>query len=238
MTDWEGFFRLHDGLPREGPGDRATLDWALGHANLPATARILDAGCGPGGDIAGLLAHAPDGHVTAVDSHAPFIETVKVRFSGEPRVTSVTCDMSKPPGAPFDLIWCAGALYFLGLAEGLARMHDLLAPGGSLAISYPCHFRTPPSQAAKAFWKGEDLPIPTEDDIRAAFQAAGFLPVAARPLPDAAWKAYYTPLLERAARLETEPSLAPAIAETRAEAAAWAKAKEETGYLLVIGRRR
>ena len=34
MTDWEGFFRLHDGLPREGPGDRATLDWALGHANL------------------------------------------------------------------------------------------------------------------------------------------------------------------------------------------------------------
>ena len=72
MTPDEAFFTVHADLPREGPGSRADLDWAVRVAGVSDTARILDAGCGPGADIEGLLAHAPRGHVMAVDTHAPF----------------------------------------------------------------------------------------------------------------------------------------------------------------------
>lgn len=239
MTDWDGFFRLHDDLPREGPGDIETLNWALDRAEIGVAANILDAGCGPGGDVTGLLAHAPEGLVTAVDAHAPFIRSVEARFAGDPRVLAVVGDMTTPPNAPFDLIWCAGALYFLGLVEGLRRMHGLLDPGGALAISYPCYFVSEPGSEAKAFWAAEDLIVPTEADIRDHFVRAGFQWLGACPLPDAAWHAYYAPLLARAEMLESEadPALADAILDARTEAEAWMAAKDETGYLLVVGRR-
>ena len=55
--DRAAFFTVHQDLPREGPGDRESLDWALGLAGVAPEGVILDAGCGPGADVPGLLAH-------------------------------------------------------------------------------------------------------------------------------------------------------------------------------------
>ncbi|NCU20797.1 class I SAM-dependent methyltransferase, partial [Candidatus Falkowbacteria bacterium] len=37
------FFLLHSGLEREGPGDRESLDWAMGVAGIGPDAAVLDA---------------------------------------------------------------------------------------------------------------------------------------------------------------------------------------------------
>ena len=141
--NWEAFFTLHSDLPREGPGCPADVDWACNLAGIAKTARILDAGCGPGADNETLLSQAPDGHVTAVDAHAPFVAQARAVHGEDPRVTLIVGDMTSVDG-PFDFIWCAGALYFLGLEEGRRLMSDKHAPGGCLAFSHLVYFVADP----------------------------------------------------------------------------------------------
>ena len=69
--------------------------------------------------------------ITAVDSHPPFIEAIRARY---PQVTAFAGDMATAEG-PFDFIWCAGALYFLGLSSGLAAFRPRLAETGAIACA-------------------------------------------------------------------------------------------------------
>jgi trans-aconitate methyltransferase len=232
---WEAFFKVHDGLPREGPGLPENVAWAVDLAGCPAEARILDAGCGPGADTEALARLRPRAAITAVDSHPGFTAAVRKRVPSE-RVTVVTGDMAAAEG-PFDLIWCAGALYLLGLEAGLASMRDKLAPGGVLAFSEPCYFSDAPSPAASAFWDG--YRTRGQADLLTAVAQGGFEVLGAKPLPDAAWTAYYDPLVARAARLRdhADDALLAAIEDAEAEYAAWRGVRRETGYMLVVARR-
>jgi hypothetical protein len=137
---------------------------------------------------------------------------------------------------PFDLIWCAGALYFLGLSSGLAAFRPRLAETGAIAFSEPCLFTDTPSDEARAFWEG--YPARTEARLLADTEGAGYSILATRRLSDAAWDAYYTPLLARAAalRAHADPDLLRVILAAEAEAALWSRVKAETGYLLVLAR--
>ena len=114
----DAFFTLHRDLPREGPGEPADVAWAANVAGLQPDARIADVGCGPGGDIAALLDAAPRGHVTALDKTAHFIASARVAWGDDPRVTVLQADMARIMN-PHDMIWCAGAVYFLGIDAAL-----------------------------------------------------------------------------------------------------------------------
>lgn len=236
MTDPDAFFRIHHGLPREGPGDPADPARVAALAGLSPGARIADMGCGPGGDVAGILDAFPGSHVTAVDLHAPYAAAVQARFAGSSRVEVVAGDMAAVAG-PFDLIWTMGALYFPGLREGLAAMRGKLAPGGVIAFSHPAYFADTPSAAARAFWKGYE----TEQAraVLAAAGVAGFGIVDHWPVGDEGWASYYEPLLARIAMLLTgaDEGFAAVLEAEAAEAAAWARVKDETGYLMVVARR-
>jgi SAM-dependent methyltransferase len=240
MTDdWdrESFFTLHAGLPREGPGETSDVAWAAEVAGLAPDAHVLDAACGPGGDIGALLRAVPRGHVTAVDLHAPFIEDAQTRWGTDARVTLAVGDMTAPEG-PFDLVWCAGAVYFLGIEAALGAWRDRLAPGGAIAFSEPAFFTETPSEGARAFWAGEGVEIGTAATIAARIAAAGYATCAARPLGDVAWESYYRPLEDRIARLAptADARLAAALEEARAEIAGWRAHRAETGYLLSVVR--
>jgi SAM-dependent methyltransferase len=225
----EAFFHLYAEVPRAGPGEPDDVRWALGLAGTPQGALILDAGCGPGGDIATLLEH-PGARVTAVDSHPGFIETIRARF---PQVTAFAGDMATAEG-PFDFIWCAGALYFLGLSSGLAAFRPRLADTGAIAFSEPCHFADAPSPEAVAFWEG--YPARSEARLRADVEGAGYRILATRRLSDAAWEAYYGPLTARADALRpgASPELLGVLAAAAAAPALWERVKAETGYLLIV----
>ncbi|KMW57525.1 Methyltransferase type 12 [Candidatus Rhodobacter oscarellae] len=142
------FFTLHQGLIREGPGEAADVAWAAEMAGLGRDARICDVACGPGADIPALLQAAPEGKVTAVDAHKPFIEELNMRVGADKRVVPYVGKMDKLKG-PFDLIWCAGAVYFIGIEKALGAWRYALAKGGHVAFSEPCFFTDAPSQGAR-----------------------------------------------------------------------------------------
>jgi SAM-dependent methyltransferase len=234
MTPEDAFFHFYEGLPRQGPGDRANLDRALALLDLPQDAAVLDAGCGVGADISGLLEHAPEGTVEAVDTHPPFIAKVRASHAGDPRVRAATRGMADCAG-PYDLVWCAGALYFLGLEAGLAWAKSALKPGGGIVFSEPCFFAEDPSPEARAFWVGQDATILTEAEIARVTEAEGFRVLDARPLDDAAWEAYYRPMEARIATLNpgAPEALAEVLAASSNEAATWRRVRRETGYTIV-----
>lgn len=237
--DREAFFRLHADLPREGPGETADVAWAAGVAGLPDGARILDAASGPGGDIGALLRAAPDCHVTATDLHAPFIEAARARWGHNPRVNLIVGDMTAPEG-PFDLIWCAGAVYFLGIEAALGAWRAALAPGGAIAFSEPCYFTDTPSDGARAFWEGEGVEIGDAAVIARQVAAAGYGTVATRALSDVAWESYFRPLEDRIARLRptADDRLAATLDAAAAEYRTWRAHRAEMGYLLSVVRPR
>jgi SAM-dependent methyltransferase len=222
MTPREAFFTVHSGLEREGPGDRASLDWALARAGTRADARVLDAGCGPGADIPALLAHVPQGHLTALDMHPAFVARVTEAHASNARVTVRQGNMLSPEGV-FDLIWSAGAVYNVGITPALTAWRAHLALGGRVAFSEIGWTHDAPAAAARA-------------GIMAQVAAAGWRVIADQWLSRAGWQNYYTPLAARvtALRAAADPALADALAATEAELALWRDHGDDYGYLLVV----
>ena len=234
MSEEVAFFTLYGSLVRAGPGTPEEVDWAMSLLNPGPDGTICDAGCGPGADLPALLSHVPEGRVVGIEAHAPFVERMQAAFSDEPRITARVGDMADLGGS-FDAIWCAGALYFLGVTEGLEAFKPSLAWGGGVAFSEPCWFTDNPSPAAEAFW-GDYDGITTHKGLMDKVWAAGFDPIGDQPVSDAAWEAYYTPMERRIAELRDDagPELSKVLDEAELEIARWRAAREETGYLLVV----
>ncbi|MEJ6388869.1 class I SAM-dependent methyltransferase [Gymnodinialimonas ulvae] len=236
MSDFdpESFFTIHADLPREGPGETADVAWAAQVAEVTSRAQVLDAACGPGGDIGALLRVASRGHVTAIDLHAGFIEAAEARWGKDARVTLLTGDYLSPEG-PFDFIWCAGAVYFVGIEAALTGWRDALADGGAIAFSEPCLFTDTPSKGAIAMWEGYAR-LTNAEGIAAQIDKAGYDQIATRVISDIAWESYYRPMEDRIAKLRrgADAPMIAALDEAAAEIEAWRKHKDETGYLLSV----
>ncbi|MFK7880543.1 class I SAM-dependent methyltransferase [Roseobacter sp.] len=233
---WDAFFVLHRDLPREGPGEAAEVAWAAEIAALKPDARICDAACGPGADISALRCAAPDGHVTAMDKVEQFVEQARARHAGDTGVSLSVSDMSKIKG-PYDMIWCAGALYFLGVTEGLRIWRDALAPGGVVVFSEVCWFTDDRPAEAVKLW--EEYPAMTDAaGIADRVTAAGYETLATRRVSDRAWEDYFGPMDARIAALEPSASgaLLQVLEEGRQEAACWRAHRDSFGYLLSVVR--
>lgn len=232
----EAFFQLHSDLPREGPGDADSLEWAMDLARVPRDARILDAGCGPGADVAVLLARANRGHVTAVDAHAPFVDRVRAAYATDERVTALAADMLQP-GGPYDFIWCASAIYSVGIEAALTAWRSMLAPGSFVAFSEPLWLTDTPSAGAISFW-AEYPDIGSPDRVRDRIEAAGFRMIDYRTLPDEAWEAYYTPQEARIAKLRpgADAALTAVLDEAETEISGWRKHHDEFAYAVFVTR--
>ncbi|MGY6412291.1 MAG: class I SAM-dependent methyltransferase [Alkalilacustris sp.] len=229
------FFAIHSDLAREGPGDRASLDRALARAGVRPDGTICDAGCGPGADIEGLLAHVPRGRVHAVDLHPPFIDAVRARFATDPRVTAEVADMTRLAG-PFDLIWSAGAIYGPGIGPALTAFRAALAPGGHVAFSELCWLGPARPGPAAAFWAAEHPAMTDIAGLEAQIAAAGARTVHAVTLPPAASAAYYEPMEARLDALAPSATgaLAEAIALHRHEIDIWRRFGDSFGHRLFV----
>lgn len=231
----EAFFKLHRDLPREGPGVPEDVAWAATLLDLAGNARIADVACGPGGDIAALLDAAPIGHVTALDKTPHFVEAVRQTWGGDGRVTVLKADM-KVIANPYDLIWCAGAVYFMGVEAALRAWRKSLRPQGAIAFSEACWFTDTPSARPKALWDKEYPTMTDEAGIAAQIEAAGYRVIGQRRLEDAAWEAYFGPLTKRSDMLRPTADLAliDVLDAAEEESACWRAHRDEFGYLLSV----
>ncbi len=198
----EIFFELYEGLPRQGPGNRACAARALGLCHdVPPAPAVLDLGCGVGGQTL-HLAELTSGSIIALDSHAPNIErlqvTVAERGLGR-RVRPLVGDMARSglPPESFDLIWSEGALYNIGMKNALRICHELLRSGGYLAFTDAVWRKENPPPEVKASF--EDYPdMGWVRDVLATIENSDFSLVGHFTLPDEAWwDDFYTPMERR-----------------------------------------
>lgn len=204
---WPIFFEVYEALPRQGPGNRACAARALALCpGLPEAPRILDLGCGVGGQTL-HLAVLTAGNIVAVDSHKPSIErlrqTAAERGLGE-RIQPMLGDMAEtglPPGS-FDLVWSEGALYNLGLERALRVCRELLRPGGFLCFTDAVWRTDHPPLEVKAAFESEYPTMGRTEDVVAQIARCGFSLLGHFTLPDEAWwEDFYTPMEARIAVL-------------------------------------
>ncbi len=235
MTDMAAIARLHAELPRQGPGSADDVRWALDQLGVTGPVRVVDAGCGPGADLETLSDLLPEAQIRGIDAFPHLAEEARQRLAGRPNVTVETGDMSRIDG-PVDLIWCAGALYFLGVTEGLRGWREALAPGGAVAFSEPV-WPEGPREVAAEFW-AEYPAIADMEGIEARVSAAGYRTLASRRIVGDPWAAYMGPLETRVGKLRGtgEDGLDEVLIAAEQEVALWRQAPDQIQYALMLAR--
>lgn len=208
------FFDVHSDLPREGPGDEASLRRALEIVgDLPPKPRVLDIACGPGGQTLDLAQALPDAEITAFDLHAPFVERLNAQANAlglAERIHTHVADMTAIPSelGTFDLIWCEGAAYNMGVPAALESWRALLNPDGKIAFSdavwLPRDEQDDAPDELQKFWS-EYPAMQTADGCRAWVTDAGYSILGDFVLPDEAWWThYYGPMDQRIGKLQNK----------------------------------
>ena len=132
---WESVYRCN---PRQRRFNDAMMDRVLSLLNLPAEARVLDAGCGTGEHC---LRIAREGyHCVAVDIAEHILRKAQrsVRASGLGSRVSLVCqnleDLSFPDDT-FDAVYCRGVLMHIpNWTAALRQVCRVLKPGGKIII--------------------------------------------------------------------------------------------------------
>jgi SAM-dependent methyltransferase len=209
----EFFYEIFDAsLPRLGAGNEASTIKALNMLRsakprreeraVPRTTRILDLGCGNGGQTVTLAQHT-EGSILAMDNHQAFLDELQRRaeaagVSGRIQVSLRDMRSLGKSDGPFDLIWSEGALFVMGFREGLAACHSLLAPGGELAVSELCWLRSDPPTDCQRYFATVYPALADIEANLAAIRACNYEVIGHFTLPESAWwEHYYHPLEER-----------------------------------------
>ncbi|NDV19725.1 methyltransferase domain-containing protein [Pseudodesulfovibrio sp. JC047] len=239
----EIIFKIYEGLDREGPGDFATTKRAYDLCTgLPGKPEILELGCGSGGATI-PLAQISGGTVTATEIHPPFLERLVERAQQagvEDRIIAAIMDMGDIQAEPesFDLIWCEGAAYFLGVDTALEQWKPFLKPGGCLCFSDAVWLsdtaRDTAPEAVKVYWaEGYPAMRTAQENIRAG-EAAGYTSLNNFTIDTRCWDAFYEDVERRLNEIEpiygTDPKGQTIINMTRKEIALYRDFPDIYGY--------
>lgn len=139
--------------------------------SLPAPSRLLDAGCGPGRDLARFAAH---GHLPqGIDLTPEFV--ARARHHAPTVLGDLRLVSSHFAAGSFDGVWAAASLVHLPAAEAadvLGQFATLLRPGGKLFVSV--------RSTGETGWLDEPdgrrwYEVWTADALAATVAAAGFV---------------------------------------------------------------
>jgi len=204
--DWDIFFDIHKGLPREGSGRDEYTQKAFEMIPPIRGAKILDIGCGPGLQTI-KLAKLTDGIVIGIDIHQPFLDQFENSVKKEGLSDKITIlnksmiDMDFPKES-FDIIWSEGSIFIVGFEQGLIDWRKYIKKNGYLAVHEMTWLKDNPPRELSDFFKKE-YPAMTsiEKNIeiikKCKYKLLGYF-----TLPeDAWWEFYYNPLEKRLEKL-------------------------------------
>ena len=202
----EIFWALHNDLPREGPGDdESTLRAFSMMRELPAAPKILDIGCG-GGLQTMALARQTNAHITAVDTHQPFLDDLarkvaRAGFAERIQLRNMSMfELSFPE--QFDVLWSEGAIYAMGFEEGLLAWRPLLKLGGYVAVTEISCLELVTPVEVHSYWNAEYPGMRNIVENLARVRMAGYREVGHFTLPESAWwEPYYGPMEDRITQL-------------------------------------
>lgn len=239
----ELFFKIYEGLDREGPGSLEMTKRAFEMCeDLPAKPNILELGCGTGGATMNL-AQISDGTITATDVYQPFLDRLAERAAevgASDRVTPLVKDMGSLDFmlSQFDLIWSEGAAYIMGVDNAFAYWQQFLKPGGYLVISDAVWLTDDAPDEVKAFW-AEGYPVmrTAEKNAKSA-EAFGFKSVGHFIIDDQCWVDFYNDVERRLEAVESvygdDPDGRAIIDSTRKEITLYRKYPDMYGYAMHV----
>ncbi len=244
----ELFFKIFDSLPRQGPGDKKSTKKAFDKlGGLPKQPAILDVGCGSGAQTLDL-ARLGDVIITALDSHAPYLDAILAKAKEaniEDRVKCVVGDMSLMnfPEKTFDVIWSEGSAYIIGFEKALKSWKKFLKDKGYLVISDMVCFKKKIPQEVKDFFMKECPETRYFADNNPIIQSAGYELLDYFELPSQSWFSnYYNPAEEKlkALRLDykSDPEALSLLDSFQSEIDLYRKYNEYYGYGFYIMRKR
>jgi ubiquinone/menaquinone biosynthesis C-methylase UbiE len=207
----EIFWVVHNDLPREGPGDDESTRRAFSMMKgLPTAPTILDIGCGTGPQTL-ALARLTDAHITAVDTHQPFLDELARKAAQAGLAERVQWrnmsmfELSFPQ--KFEVLWSEGAIYTMGFEEGLRAWRPLLKPGGYVAVTEISWLEPVMPGEAYSYWEAEYPGMRNIDENLARIRKSGYREVGHFTLPEIAWwQPYYSPMEARIAQLREKYS--------------------------------
>lgn len=200
------FFDIHNGLPREGPGDSESTKRAFGLLPALSTGLTLDVGCGPGKQTIDL-ANVSRGSIVALDIHRPYLDELRSRSVAagtSNRVRLVRASMLNMPFAnnSLDVIWAEGSIYVIGFEQGLSGWRRLLKKDGCIAATHLSWLTPNVPDEPRDFWARHYPPMTTVAENVDIADRCGFESIGHFTLPEFAWwEDYYHPMEERLLRL-------------------------------------
>lgn len=203
----EIFFKIYEGLDREGPGSFAMVERALAACvGLPERPRVLELGCGSGGATMNL-ARAMDGDILATEVYQPYLDSLVERAGAAGlghRISARKMDMGAVEAEPesFDLIWCEGAAYILGVDKALPYWRSFLKPGGCLVFSDAVWLTDEVPDEVRAFWATGYPAMRTAADNVAAAEGFGYRSLDHFTIDTTCWDEFYGDVERRLAEVE------------------------------------
>ena len=165
-------------------GHAKLADWGFSQIQAKADARVLDAGCGGGANVAVWLKQCPKGRVTGMDySEISVAETRKINDAA---IKAGRCDVVQGNAAAmpfqaetFDVVSAFETVYFWpGLEACFAEVNRVMKRGGTFMI---CN-ESDGTNAADEKWQKmiDGMRIYPEEKLRAALEKAGFTEIESR----------------------------------------------------------
>lgn len=179
-------------VDRQGPGSPEVTIKALSFVdNLSESSKIVDIGCGTGGQTMVLAQHTP-GNITGVDLFPEFIDLFNInagKLNLGDRVKGMCASMDNLSfkNEEIDLIWSEGAIYNIGFERGLREWKKFLKTGAYIAVSEASWFTHQRPKEIEEFWMTEYPGIDTIPNKLEQMQNAGYTPVASFILPENCW---------------------------------------------------
>lgn len=245
--DFELICEYFSSMDRQGPGSPEMTLKALGYIDgLHDESKILDLGCGTGGQTMVIAQNAP-GQIVGIDLFERFVNIFNSNASSlklDHRVKAIIGSMDNLDyqHGEFDLIWSEGAIYNIGFERGLKYWIDFLKRGGSIALTEVAWLTPDRPTEIEQFWQDAYPEIDTVENKVAIMQDAGFEVISTFVLPEYCWEEnFYCHQADAQKQfLKNHPNNLSAqdlVENEKHEAELYSKFKAYYGYVFFIGKK-
>jgi ubiquinone/menaquinone biosynthesis C-methylase UbiE len=238
----------HVGLERQGPGSPEMTIKALSFLdNLNEISRVVDLGCGTGGQTM-VLAQNITGDIIGLDYYPEFINIFNgnaKKLNLQERVNGIVGLMENLPfqKEEFDLIWSEGAIDNIGFEKGLNYWNGFLKKNGYIAVTSATWFTDERPAEIEKFWVDAVPEISTVGNKISVMQKTGYNFVAVFTLPEKCWTDNY--FIPREAVEKTllkmytgNKTVEAYIENDKYEVELYSKYRQYYGYVFYIGKKK